>query len=42
MLDIEDVMYPIQNMLHTHGAVLDDGNDAVFAVVNLGLGVEVH
>jgi hypothetical protein len=41
MLDIEDDMDPIQAM-HTHGAMPDDGNDSVFAVANLGFGVEAH
>jgi hypothetical protein len=35
MSDIEDDMDPIQAM-HTHGAMPDDGNDALFAVANLG------
>jgi hypothetical protein len=29
---------PTQAM-HTHGAMPDDGNDALFAVANLGFGV---
>jgi hypothetical protein len=41
MLDIEDDMDPIQAM-HTHGAMPDEGTDALFAVANLGFGVEVH
>jgi hypothetical protein len=41
MSDIEDDMDPIQAM-HTHGAMPDDGNDALFAVANLGFGVEAH
>jgi hypothetical protein len=37
MCDIEDDMDPIQAML-THGAIMpDEGNDAFFAVANLGL-----
>jgi hypothetical protein len=40
MSDIEDDMDPIQAM-HTHGAMPDEGNDALFAVANLGFGVEV-
>jgi hypothetical protein len=42
MSDTEDDMDPIQAM-HTHGALPDDGNDALFAVANLsGFGVEAH
>jgi hypothetical protein len=37
----EDDMDPIQAM-YTHGAMPDDGNDALFAVANLGFGVESH
>jgi hypothetical protein len=32
---------PIQAM-HTHGAMPDDGNEALFAVANLGFGVEAY
>jgi hypothetical protein len=41
MSDIEDDMDPIQAM-HTHDAMPDDDNDALFAVANLGFGVEAH
>jgi hypothetical protein len=41
MPEIEDDMDPIQAM-HTHGAMPDDGNDALFAAANLGLGVEAY
>jgi hypothetical protein len=41
MSDIEDDMDPIQAM-HIHGAMPDEGNDALFAVTNLGFGVKVH
>jgi hypothetical protein len=41
MSDIEDDIDPIQAM-HTHGAMPDNGNDALFAVANLGFGVEAH
>jgi hypothetical protein len=41
MSDIEDDIDPIQAM-RTHGAMPDDGNDALFAVANLGFGVEAH
>jgi hypothetical protein len=40
MLDTEDDMDPIEAM-HTHGAMPDEGNDALFAVANLGFGVDV-
>jgi hypothetical protein len=40
MSDTEDDMDPIEAM-HTHGAMPDEGNDALFAVANLGFGVEV-
>jgi hypothetical protein len=36
MSDIKDDMDPIQAM-HTHGAMPDDGNDALFALPILGL-----
>jgi hypothetical protein len=38
---MEDDMDPFQAM-HTHGAMSDDDNDALFAVANLGFGVEAH
>jgi hypothetical protein len=28
--------------MHTDGAMPDDGNDVLFAVANLGFGVETH
>jgi hypothetical protein len=41
MSDIQDDMDPIKAM-YTHGAVPDDGNDVLFAVANLGFGVDAH
>jgi hypothetical protein len=41
MPETENDMDPIQAM-HTHGAMPDDGNDALFAVASLGFGVETY
>jgi hypothetical protein len=40
--DVKDDVDPIYYMHTHHGAMPDDGNDALFAVADLGFVVEAH